>query len=122
MSQILEGLITECSDINGRKHKIEKIMNEEKKSIEMLPEENKEERIKGIINYAKVQVRNWKSKELTTHKYLLLKRSKNEIDRLYRKLANEICGIENTIQEIESCKDYDEVLKLREKIRGSASV
>lgn len=119
MSEILDGLITECSNINGRKHKIEKIMTEEKKSIEMLPEENKEERIKGIIKYAREKVSVWKSKELNTHKYLLLKRSKCEIDRLYRKLADEICSIENTIQEIEKCTDYNEILLLRDKIRGN---
>ena len=53
MSEILDSLLTECSDTSGHKRKIEKIITEEKKVIENLPEENKKERIQGIIKYAK---------------------------------------------------------------------
>ena len=118
MTEILDSLLNECSNLKGHKYKMERVITEEKRSIEMLPEENKEVRIQGIINYVKGKISVWKANELRIIKNLLNNNSKNEIDRLYRKLANEICSIENTIQEIEKCTDYNEILKLREKIRG----
>lgn len=118
MSEILDSLLTECSDTSGHKRKIEKIITEEKKVIENLPEENKKERIQGIIKYAKEKVRIWQFNDLNVKKNLLIKNSENKIKQLYRKLASEIYNIENTIKEIEKCTDYNEILLLRDKIRG----
>ena len=121
LNKLLEG----CSNLKGNKHKIERVLTQSKESIKNISEdddeENKEARIRGVINYARSQVCVWKANELGIIKYLLNVNSENKISQLYRKLANEVYMIENTIQEIEKCSNYDEILLLRDKIRGSAS-
>ncbi len=124
MCEILDSLLNECSNLKGHKYKIERVITQGKESIKNVSEDNKEdnkeERIQGIINYARTQVRVWKINELNIIKNLLNNKSKNKINQLYRKLANELYRIENTIQEIEDCTDYNEILLLREKIRRKA--
>lgn len=117
MSEIIESLLNECSNVNCHKYKIEKILNDNNKSLENL-DEDIEKRTKQIIQYAKGQVRIWKFNEFNITKTKLLKKGENKINQLYRKLAQEVLKIEDTMKEVENCKGYNEVLILRDKIRG----
>jgi hypothetical protein len=105
MTEIINNLLDTCDRETGNKDKIEKIAREEKHSLEMLPEENKEKRTKGILNYFRRKVRVWKTNVLNKNKANLL--------LLCRTRLKELHIFMNKVKE---CNDYKEVKQIRKRI------
>lgn len=115
----IDQMINEIHVPHSSKTDTERQLDQEKKQLELvslLPEEFREERTKGILNYCKGLIRTWRQKKLHSDREMYIRQANSRINETFRRAKDKILKLDDCIIELKNCKDIDGLKQIDAKM------